>query len=105
MGADPELEELRDWNKYTPVPTSYRGINPSLEIGADGAGFQIELRPKPAQKAVQLVQNIKQLMTRIHRPVSVKGISIHWGVIFTLKRSPGDLSIDHCLLQYYIIPR
>ena len=86
LGADPELEELRDWNKYTPVPTSYRGINPSLEIGADGAGFQIELRPKPAQKAVQLVRNIKQLITRIHRPVSVKGdryplgCHIHFGI-------------------------
>ena len=83
IGSDPEFEELEDWSGYRPVPTRFSGDG---EIGADGAGSQIELRPAPAPSAQILVKHIKKLIQRVSVPVSVKGdryplgCHIHFGI-------------------------
>lgn len=71
IGADPEFEELQDWLAYSPVPTSFYGT--SNEIGADGAGSQVEIRPKPGRNHIELVRNIKRLISKINVPLSIKG--------------------------------
>jgi len=72
LGADPEFEELLQENGYEPIYTNRTGLEIEDEIGCDGAGAQLELRPKPANTPKELVKNIKQLIELIP-PVSVKG--------------------------------
>lgn len=86
VGADPEFEELEVADRYVPVATSYRGASPTCEIGADGAGYQIELRPRPGKNSLEIVRNIKNLIKQIRVPLSVKGdryplgAHIHFGI-------------------------
>ncbi|MEM1724556.1 MAG: hypothetical protein QXW71_02110 [Thermoplasmata archaeon] len=72
IGADVEFEELRNWSDYSPIRTN---IERSLysEIGVDGSGDQIELRPKPTLSAIGLVRNLRKLIARLNCPISVLG--------------------------------
>ncbi len=72
LGVDAEFEEMTSWRTYTPVATSYEEDLDS-EIGTDGSGWQIEIRPAPAYTPSQLVKNIKKLISQISEPISVLG--------------------------------
>ena len=71
LGSDPEFEQLVDFNHYQVVQSKYRGTN--NEIGCDGSGYQIELRPAPSETPEGLVYNIKSLIRRMDVPISVAG--------------------------------
>lgn len=71
LGADPEFEELRSPKEYSPVPTSYKGTHE--EIGCDGSGAQIEIRPRAREDEVSLVKEIEGLIQNITVPISIKG--------------------------------
>lgn len=71
IGSDPEFEELEYNNIYSPIPTTIDGGEHS-EIGRDGAGDQIEIRPKPGTLK-EVISNIRELILRIPVPISVKG--------------------------------
>ena len=85
LGADPEFEELIKKDTYEPMYSSYKGVDPKKEIGCDGAGMQLELRPKPSFTPTGLVKNIAGLIEKIP-PVSVRGDHyplgghIHFGI-------------------------
>ncbi|MEM4620693.1 MAG: hypothetical protein QW607_10830 [Desulfurococcaceae archaeon] len=72
IGADVEFEELADWEDYYPVRTSI-ARDLKGEIGTDGSGDQIELRPQPALTAKELVRNIRRLIGKLSCPISVLG--------------------------------
>lgn len=71
IGSDPEFEEIKSFKGYSPIPTTIEGEE-DTEIGRDGAGSQIEIRPKPGT-VKELIANIKKLILQINRPISVKG--------------------------------
>ena len=88
IGCDPEFEEMSG-TLYSPTTTRYEDENYDKEIGKDGAGKQIELRPNPEFEPEKLVNNIKRLIGRISIdkvPISVKGDvfplggHIHFGI-------------------------
>lgn len=93
IGADPEFEELEIPSEYSPTSTSISG-NENSEIGRDGQGDQIELRPEPAKNPALLVRNIKKLINRINVPLSVKGdgfplgAHIHFSLPEKMRRKP-----------------
>ena len=88
IGGDPEFEEMSG-TLYSPKTTRYEDEYYDKEIGKDGAGKQIELRPNPEFEPEKLVNNIKRLIGRISIdkvPISVKGDvfplggHIHFGI-------------------------
>lgn len=87
IGSDLELEELNCWFSYSPIKTSFSGE--FHEIGADGTGAQLELRPAPSLSVREHVEDIRKLilyLTKLGVPVSVKGdrfplgCHIHFGI-------------------------
>lgn len=93
LGADPEFEQLSSWNSYTvTVPTNIHTYQCETgEIGIDGAGYQIEFRPDPADTPEEIVANIRYLFRELTVPVSIKGDKyplgghIHIGLPFELR--------------------
>lgn len=90
IGSDPEFEELKNWNTYDVIPSTYHGKEES-EIGSDytinrNYDYLLELRPKAAKDPSGLVSNIKTLINRLDVPISVKGdvygigAHIHFGL-------------------------
>ena len=71
LGCDPEFEEISNGRV---IPTSL-GTKDFDEggIGRDGAGNQIELRPNPSTKPVDVIKNIKILMAKTGKQLSVQG--------------------------------
>lgn len=74
LGADPEFEQLKSWNSYSVIPTNIHTYQCDTgEIGVDGAGYQIEFRPDPADTPEEIVDNIGYLFRELTVPVSIKG--------------------------------
>ena len=69
VGTDPEFEIIRDGQVIRP-PSYYNGTR--TRIGLDGAGCQIELRPK-AGTPEEVVDDMKTLFREIKDPVTVLG--------------------------------
>jgi len=59
IGADPEFEVF-DNGRIINASNAY--INKSNHVGLDGSGFQVELRPEPAENPEELIQNIKEAL-------------------------------------------
>ena len=70
VGCDPEFEIVIDGRvKCAP---SELGCGASYEIGKDGAGMQLELRPK-AGSVEDVIQNLATLMSQLEYPISTVG--------------------------------
>ncbi len=65
LGVDVEFEELSSFEEYIPTSTTISG-GLDDEIGRDGAGDQIELRPRPSKKPSELIREIKRLLNQIN---------------------------------------
>jgi len=65
LGADPELTVLNDRGNV--IPAASLASSTSAEIGCDGSGDQLELRPSPARTARGLVKNTAALMRECAR--------------------------------------
>jgi hypothetical protein len=62
IGSDPEFELMKlDGMKVVNAREYFGGTDPNIEIGVDGAGYQIELRPKPGGVR-QHVKNVLALL-------------------------------------------
>ncbi|MEM2941616.1 MAG: hypothetical protein QW304_08740 [Thermoproteota archaeon] len=72
LGCDPEFEELKTSDWYTPMYTSLRE-NTSSPIGTDGAGSQVELRPKASADPGEVIDSLAQLIERVDVPLSTIG--------------------------------
>jgi hypothetical protein len=70
VGCDPEFEVLSNGRPVNP-PRKYYGID--KEIGLDGAGSQLEIRPKSAPTVREVIQNIKSLIATVPEPLSTVG--------------------------------
>lgn len=62
VGCDPEFELIR--NGSCARPDDYRGTAKSHEIGTDGAGAQIEIRPRAYEKPSDVVSYMIGIMER-----------------------------------------
>src|SRR3972149_329303 len=71
LGCDPELEQLASPNGYTVVSPTVNHST-STEIGVDGAGSQIELRPGAYTTPENIVTKIKTLIEQLP-PVGIVG--------------------------------
>lgn len=71
VGCDPEFEVI-DGDTPAPCPSNYGGTDCNIEIGRDGAGCQLELRPK-AGNVDDVIKNIKALVPKLKHPISVVG--------------------------------
>ena len=71
LGCDPELEQLASPNGYTVVSPTVNHST-STEIGVDGAGSQIELRPGAYTTPESIVTKIKTLIEQLP-PVGIVG--------------------------------
>ena len=71
VGCDPEFEVLKDGEVIVP-PSIYGGTGEHTEIGRDGCGSQLELRPK-AGSVEEVVENIRTLMGKLKHSISVVG--------------------------------
>ena len=76
IGCDPEFELV--WDSVPVRPTeaysSYKA-----EIGVDGAGSQIELRPKPSADVGLVVLRLTEIMKRLKDPISTIGDAVPLG--------------------------
>lgn len=76
VGCDPEYEALSVDRKRVVAPNADErngGTHPSSEIGIDGAGDQIEIRPKPALRPETVVKNMRDILSRIRHPLTTVG--------------------------------
>lgn len=74
VGADPEFEVLDcTTGNLVPAYSFIRDDSHNKKIGCDGAGTQLELRPK-AGTPVEVIRDIKRLITRFHRLYPDKNI-------------------------------
>ena len=64
LGGDPEFELLQDGRLIEARETGYSSL--SEEIGRDGAGYQIELRPEPSTDPKEVVRNIRSLLRELY---------------------------------------
>jgi len=71
LGCDPELEQLASPSGYTVVSPTVNHST-STEIGVDGAGSQIELRPGAYTTPESIVTKIKTLIEQLP-PVGIVG--------------------------------
>lgn len=71
LGADPEFEELKTPEEYSPVQSTL-AASTREKIGRDGCGAQIEIRPDPATTPAMLLKNIQRLI-RDCPPMSTRG--------------------------------
>jgi hypothetical protein len=63
IGADPEFEVYGN-NKILNASDAY--ISKSNHVGLDGSGFQIELRPAPAETPEELLNNIREALVEYY---------------------------------------
>lgn len=75
LGTDPEFEQLSAMDNYRVIwPSGIPGgTDPEDEIGIDGAGAQIELRPKASSDPKIVINNLKALIEECGKPMSVRG--------------------------------
>jgi hypothetical protein len=71
VGTDPEFEITRNGAVISPDRNKYHGLN--SEIGLDGAGSQLEVRPKAFVKATDTTNYIKKIMEKIGDSISTIG--------------------------------
>lgn len=71
VGTDPEFEVVRNGCVIRP-PAYYKGTGSDVPIGLDGAGSQVEFRPKSGTPE-QVVENLKKLFTQIGDPITTLG--------------------------------
>ena len=65
VGCDPEFELIgRDGEVHEADRILHEGTGANIEIGTDGAGSQVELRPRPSHMPETVVRNIKNLLKR-----------------------------------------
>lgn len=64
VGCDPEFEYVSE-GAATHAPSCFRGVGPNIEIGVDGAGSQVEIRPKPSHLPAEVVSNMVTIMKRL----------------------------------------
>lgn len=77
VGCDPEFEVLVQGKPCHP-PECYGSSDCNVEIGRDGSGCQLELRPKSGN-IDDVINNIKKLMGKLEHPISVIGDSFPLG--------------------------
>ncbi len=106
IGADPEFEMLECGGSVVSARGYFEGVGGrfSDEIGVDGAGCQIELRPTPSEKPHEVVKNLKNLFKGFNgkfdgKHLGVKGDSyplgghIHIGIGREFNPPPGLLKM------------
>jgi len=70
LGADPEFEVIVRGRVVSASDILGENIElPEGEIGVDGAGWPLELRPEPSETARGLVQNVARLLVAVPREV------------------------------------
>lgn len=105
VGCDPEFEWLNERNRPASPPSRYSGTAANIELGKDGSGNQIEVRPKAFEKPSDVVSYMISIMKRCEGDkLSAKGDAyplgghIHVGV-GSGWQTPRDLRF---LLDYYL---
>lgn len=74
LGCDPEFELLRDANRYSVIrATDMIDYDDSAELGTDGSGDQVEVRPDPSTSPRGLVENIQKIFKYAQMPLSIRG--------------------------------
>jgi len=78
VGCDPEFEYVDSNDQPIRAPEQYRGVGATIPIGVDGAGAQIELRPKESTNPKDVIETLKKLFQKIRNEnpsakLSVKG--------------------------------
>ncbi|RLG41529.1 MAG: hypothetical protein DRO05_03645 [Thermoproteota archaeon] len=73
IGCDPEFEQLTSNNEvvHQDLPEVIRTLDG--EVGVDGAGYQIELRPKEDSNHRRVIARIRRLIEKANRNLGVKG--------------------------------
>lgn len=70
VGCDPEFEVTEEYNGairvIQPPYNRYQGTGVNQEIGLDGAGMQVEIRPKAFENPADTVSYMIGIMKRIH---------------------------------------
>ena len=100
VGCDPEFEAMRNGRVVHACEFNdvFGGTGENVELGRDGAGAQIEIRPRPSTDPLVVVENIKRIMGRIPCEISCKGTvyplggHIHVGVGHSYE-IPDDLKV------------
>jgi len=111
LGCDPEFEELETPFSYEPKIPSISGKNTDAGgIGLDGAGRQVELRPKPCKTPAEVVDRVKELIKEVRRPLSVKGDKYALGGHIHFGGIPQDIYLKDVIkildlfLGVYLLP-
>ncbi|MEM1672779.1 MAG: hypothetical protein QXT86_12085 [Archaeoglobaceae archaeon] len=98
IGVDAEFEEMSHWRLYTPIRTTLEE-DLSGEIGTDGSGLQVEIRPRYAYSPKELVRNIKRLIERISFPISVLGHRYPLGSHIHIGLSEELIGYEDCFVK------
>jgi len=75
-GCDPEFEYLENGIAKRPS-AMFKGSTPSTEIGVDGSGLSVELRPKAFEKPSDLISYMIGIMERIPGEVGLSVAGNH----------------------------
>jgi hypothetical protein len=78
LGCDPEFEciDPLDPSYILDPPACAKSGSIYDSIGVDGAGLQVELRPRPALKPLSLVHNLRQLFVEFARLAPDIGLAV-----------------------------
>jgi hypothetical protein len=103
-GVDGELELVKNKRVVRATSNGYEGTDESCEIGADGSGDPLEIRPKPGSPKV-LADNVHSLIKQIEDQVSARGnvfpigCHMHFSVEGKKIKRDGDIAK---LLDFYL---